>query len=86
MRILGKNYGYLWLLRLLARARRILRSREDSAAVVKEAALHCYYASHNWNPYFLQGIKTITFKIWEQLGWEVSDNIVVPAGQGSLVL
>ncbi|MEA2021573.1 MAG: threonine synthase [Candidatus Caldatribacteriota bacterium] len=69
-----------------ARVRRIPGSREETAAAVKQAAHDCYYASHNWNPYFLHGIKTIAFEIWEQLDWKVPDNIVVPAGQGSLVL
>jgi len=69
-----------------ARVRRIPGSREDTATAVKQAAHDCCYASHNWNPYFLHGIKTIAFEIWEQLGWNVPDNIVVPAGQGSLVL
>lgn len=69
-----------------ARVRRIPGSREDTATAVKQAARDSYYASHNWNPYFLHGIKTIAFEIWEQLGWKAPDNIVVPAGQGSLVL
>jgi len=69
-----------------AKVRRISGSREDTAAAVKTAAHESYYASHNWNPYFLQGVKTIAFEIWEQMNWQVPDNIVVPAGQGSLVL
>jgi len=49
------------------------------------------YASHNWSPYFAHGVKTWAFEIWEQLtlassGEVVPDAVVVPAGQGSLVL
>jgi len=69
-----------------AKVRRILGSREDTSSAVMQAASSCYYASHNWNPYFLHGVKTIAFEIWEQLGWRIPDNIIVPAGQGSLVL
>ena len=47
------------------------------------------YASHNWSPYFAHGVKTWAFEIWEQLFLTSSgepDAVVVPAGQGSLVL
>jgi threonine synthase len=49
------------------------------------------YASHNWSPYFTHGVKTWAFEVWEQLSLASSaqtipDAVVVPAGQGSLVL
>lgn len=69
-----------------AKVKRISGSREDTSVAAKQAARNCYYASHNWNPYFLHGVKTIAFELWEQLGWKIPDNIIVPAGQGSLVL
>jgi len=69
-----------------AKVKRIPGSREDTSVAAKQAARSCYYASHNWNPYFLHGVKTIAFELWEQLGWKIPDNIIVPAGQGSLVL
>ena len=50
-----------------AKVRRIPGSREDTSAADMQAALTCYYASHNWNPYFLHGVKTIAFEIWESL-------------------
>jgi len=69
-----------------AQIKRIPGSRENTSNAVMQAAHQNYYASHNWNPYFLQGVKTIAFEIWEQMGWEIPDNIIMPAGQGSLVL
>jgi threonine synthase len=44
------------------------------------------YASHNWHPMFLQGIKTVAYELWEGLGFEAPDNVVLVAGAGSLVL
>jgi threonine synthase len=44
------------------------------------------YASHNWHPMFLQGIKTIAYELWEDLGFRAPDNVVLVAGAGSLVL
>ena len=45
-----------------------------------------FYTSHNWQAFFIEGTKTLAFEIWEQLGFRVPDNIVVPVGYGSNVL
>lgn len=45
-----------------------------------------FYASHNWHPFFLQGIKLLAYEIWEDLGLVAPDTVLVPAGAGSLVL
>ncbi|MCU1506790.1 MAG: pyridoxal-5-phosphate-dependent protein subunit beta [Microbacteriaceae bacterium] len=45
-----------------------------------------FYASHNWHPFFLHGIKLLAYEIWEDLGFSAPDNLIVPAGAGSLVL
>jgi threonine synthase len=42
-----------------------------------------FYATHNWHPAFLDGIKTVGYEIWEQSGFKVPDAIVAPAGGGS---
>ncbi|MDD4599904.1 Threonine synthase [bioreactor metagenome] len=44
------------------------------------------YAGHNTHPLFPEGCKTVAYEIWEQLGWGVPDNIVVPFGGGSAML
>jgi threonine synthase len=45
-----------------------------------------FYASHNWHPFFLQGTKLIAYEIWEDLGFRAPDNVLIPAGAGSLAL
>ncbi|HXF67182.1 MAG TPA: pyridoxal-phosphate dependent enzyme, partial [Burkholderiales bacterium] len=45
-----------------------------------------FYASHNWQPFFIEGVKTLAYELWEQLGFRAPDNVVVPLGYGSNVL
>jgi threonine synthase len=60
--------------------------RENSAQAAQEAAASSYYASHNHNPFFLEGTKTFAYEVWEQLGRSVPDNVVLPLGNGSLLM
>jgi threonine synthase len=60
--------------------------RENSALAAQEAARDAYYASHNYNPLFLEGTKTFAYEIWEHLGGSVPDNVVLPVGNGSLLV
>lgn len=55
------------------------------AQALHEAATTCY-ASHNWHPLFLQGVKTLAYELWEDLGFARPDAIVTVAGAGSIVL
>jgi threonine synthase len=61
-------------------------SRQDTADEAVRRSQERFYASHNWHPMFLQGIKLIAYEIWEDLGFTAPDAVVVPAGAGSLVL
>jgi threonine synthase len=45
-----------------------------------------FYASHNWQAFFLHGTKTLAYELWEQLGFRAPDNVVVPLGYGANVL
>lgn len=63
-------------------------TREDTAQAALEAVEQgtSYYASHIYNPFFYQGTKTYAFEIWEQLGGRAPDVLVLPVGNGTLVL
>jgi threonine synthase len=73
-----RNYG--------ACLHRIHGSREDTAAAALKASEKKYYASHYWNPYFFHGTKTFAFEVCEQLGWRPPDTVVLPAGNGTILL
>lgn len=60
-------------------------TREDTARAALDAAKQHFYASHNWNPWFLAGMKTAAYEIAEQMEWRVPDWVVAPAGGGGLL-
>ena len=60
--------------------------REASQDAAIRASGELYYASHNWQPFFLQGTKSIAYEMWEDFGFQAPDNVVIPAGAGSNVL
>lgn len=61
-------------------------TREAVAHAARAEAERGYYASHVFNPYFLQGTKTFAFEVWEQLGFRVPDRVILPVGHGTLYL
>lgn len=60
------------------------RQATADAAVARSAST--FYASHNWHPFFLQGTKLLAYEIWEDLGFDAPEAVVLPCGAGSLVL
>lgn len=69
-----------------AQIRLIEGSREQTAEAARVASKSSYYASHSVNPYFFQGTKTFAYEICEQMGWKVPETLVLPAGNGTLIL
>jgi threonine synthase len=61
-------------------------SRQDVAEAAVRQSAEIFYASHNWQPFFVEGVKTLAYELWEQLGFQAPDNVVVPLGYGSNVL
>jgi len=69
-----------------ADVRPIPGTRQDVTEAALGATGESFYASHNWQPFFIEGTKTLAFELWEQLGFRVPDNILVPTGYGSNIL
>jgi threonine synthase len=65
---------------------KIAGTREETAAAAFDAASKHYYASHCYNPFFLHGTKTFAYEVCEQLGWKAPHAVVLPAGNGTLLL
>lgn len=66
--------------------RKIPGTREETASAARMAAKGTYYASHSWNAFFFQGTKTFAYEVWEQLGGRAPDVLVLPVGNGTLLL
>ena len=61
-------------------------SRQDVADAALAMSREIFYASHNWQPFFAEGTKTLAYELWEQLGFRAPDHVVVPVGYGANVL
>ena len=69
-----------------AELNRVPGTREDTAVAALVAAETAYYASHSWNPFFFQGTKTFAYEVWGQMGFRAPDAVLVPAGNGTLLI
>jgi threonine synthase len=69
-----------------AEVRAIPGTRQAATEAALAAVGGSFYASHNWQPFFIEGTKTLAYELWEQLGLRVPDNILVPTGYGSNIL
>lgn len=58
----------------------------DAAVAAHGRGEKLFYASHNWQPFFLQGTKTLAYELWEDLGFVAPDNVIIPTGAGSNIL
>jgi threonine synthase len=60
--------------------------REESEKEAIRQSGQIFYSSHNWQPFFLQGTKSMAYELWEDFNFEVPDNIIIPVGAGSNLL
>lgn len=62
------------------------RAAAAEAAIDRVESSGAFYASHVYNPLFFQGTKTFAFELWEQHGGRLPSTVVLPAGNGTLLL
>jgi threonine synthase len=60
--------------------------REASQEAAIRQSAQTFYASHNWQPFFIEGVKTLAYELWEDLGFRAPDNVIAPVGAGSILL
>lgn len=61
-------------------------TRADTTRVAMAEASSSFYASHNWSPEFVTGLATVAFELWEQLDRRAPTSVLVPCGNGGIVL
>ena len=61
-------------------------TRQDVSDAAEREAATIFYAGHNWQPFFLQGTKTLAYELWEDLDFNPPDNVIIPTGAGSNIL
>ncbi len=59
---------------------------ETTKAALDEVSRGSVYASHAYNPVYLLGQQSFAWEVWEQFGESVPDAVVIPVGQGGLLL
>ena len=64
----------------------IAGTRQDMSDAAERQAATIFYAGHNWQPFFLQGTKTLAYELWEDLKFAAPDNVIIPTGAGSNVI
>jgi threonine synthase len=62
------------------------RAATAAAAIAHVETTGAFYASHVYNPLFHHGTKTFAFELWEQLGRRLPGTVVLPAGNGTLLI
>lgn len=78
--------GKLTQMRLYgAKVVKVSGTRQDASNAVLKASKNAYYASHLYSPYFIMGLKSAAYEIWESLGRKSPKLAVVPLGSGGFL-
>ncbi len=59
--------------------------RQDANEAAVKAAASSFYASHLWHPYFIIGLKSTAYEIWENMSRALPPTIIIPVGSGGLL-
>ncbi len=59
---------------------------EATRAALNAVETGVVYASHAYSPTYLLGQQSFAWEVWEQLGGDLPDAVVIPAGQGGLLM
>ena len=62
------------------------RAETAQAAIARVTQSGAFYASHVYSPFFHHGVKTFAFECFEQLDGTLPDAVLVPAGNGTLLI
>ncbi|MET1160095.1 MAG: threonine synthase [Thermoprotei archaeon] len=65
-----------------------VEAEDPTVKLMREVVKYGFYPSPSFgpfNPYQIEGSKTISYEIIEQLGWRVPDQVFVPTGAASLL-
>ncbi len=69
-----------------AELQEVAGDRDAVAQAALAVAETMFYASHNRQPFFLEGTKTLAFELWEQLGFRAPAAVAAPCGNGANIL
>ena len=69
-----------------AELQEVAGDRDTVERAALAAAETMFYASHNRQPFFLEGTKTLAFELWEQLGFRAPAAVAAPCGNGANIL
>jgi threonine synthase len=62
------------------------RANVTEAVIAEAESGRAVYASHAWSPFFIAGMMTLAWELWEQTHRKGPDAVVVPVGMGGLLL
>ncbi len=68
-----------------ASVEKIPGNREQCSLAAIKASEGAVYASHLWNPYFIMGLQSSAFEIWEKFQGKIPPLVIVPTGSGGLL-
>jgi threonine synthase len=64
---------------------RVPGTRQDANDAAISKSTSSFYASHLWHPFFVMGLQSAAFEIWEDLGETLPAAVIVPVGSGGFL-